>query len=99
MRCKLGEVVWFPLTLPQGLAPEPSDHPHHIHGGGSEQLLEVRAREADGPTSAEIEAPDPLRKAALHPGSQRVLGFELRRLLALSRGLTPMRGGHDAFRR
>jgi hypothetical protein len=58
-----------------------------MHGGGIEQLLEVRAREADVPTPAEIEAPDPLRKAALHSGSQRILGVELRRVLALPRGL------------
>src|SRR5215831_2756761 len=84
---KLGKASWLLPTLPQGLAPEPCDHPHHIHGGGREQVLEVRAREADGPTPAEIEAPDPLRQAALHPGSQRILGCELRRLLALPRGL------------
>jgi hypothetical protein len=43
----------------------------------------VRPHQANIPTPAEVEAPEPLRQAALHPGSQRVLGFELRRLLAL----------------
>jgi hypothetical protein len=76
-------MAWLPPALARGFAPEPSDYPPHIHGGGIEPLLEVRAREADVPTPAEVEAPDPLRQAALHLGSQRILGFELRRLPAL----------------
>jgi hypothetical protein len=39
------------------------------------------------PTVAEIKALTPPRQAALHPGSQRILGVELRRLLALPGGL------------
>jgi hypothetical protein len=87
MGCQLGQMSRLPPALPQGLAPEPSDHLHHIHGGGSEQLLEVRARQPEIPTPAEINAADPLREAALHPCPQRILRFELRRLLALPRGL------------
>ena len=84
---KLGKVPRLPPTLAERFTPEPGDLADHNHGGGIEQWLEVRAREADVPTPVEIEAPDPLRKAALHPGSQRILGFERRRLLALPRGL------------
>jgi hypothetical protein len=47
----------------------------------------VRPCEPQVPTPAEIKAPDPLRQATLHPCPQRILGFELRRLLALPRGL------------
>ena len=67
--------------------PEPGDHPDHIHGCRRQELLEVRARQAEVPTPAEIKAPDPLRQAALYPCPQRILGFELRCLLALPRGL------------
>ena len=54
MRGQLGKVARLPPTLPQRFTPEPGDHPHHIHGRGGEQLLEVRAREADVATLAEI---------------------------------------------
>jgi hypothetical protein len=43
----------------------------------------MRARQADVPTPAQIEAPDPSGEATLDPRPQRVLGFELRGLLAL----------------
>jgi hypothetical protein len=65
MECQLGKVSWFPPTLPQGLSLEPRDHPHHIHGGSIEQLVEVRARQADVPTPVEIAAPNSLGKATL----------------------------------
>jgi hypothetical protein len=35
----------------------------------------VRSRRANVSTPAEINAPDPLRQAALHPCPQRILGF------------------------
>ena len=60
MGCQLGKVAWFPPTLPQGLAPEPGDHADHIHGRRRQELLEVRAREADVPTPAEIKTSYPL---------------------------------------
>ena len=47
----------------------------------------MRPREAEISTPAEIKAPDPLREATLHPRPQRILGFELRCLLALPRRL------------
>jgi hypothetical protein len=47
----------------------------------------VRARYAQGATPAEINAPDPLREATLHPCPQRILGCELRCPLALPRSL------------
>jgi hypothetical protein len=47
----------------------------------------MRACEAKVSTLAEINAPDPLREAALHSCPQRGLCWELRRLLALPRGL------------
>ena len=87
MGCQPGKVAGLPPALAQGLTPEPGDHPDDIHRRGSEQLLEVRARQAEVPTLAQIKAPDALREAALHPRPQRILGFELRRLLALARGL------------
>jgi hypothetical protein len=58
-----------------------------MHRGGSEELLEVRARQPQVATPAEINAPDPLRQAALHPCPQRIPGFERRRPLALPRRL------------
>ena len=77
----------LPSAFTQRLAPEPGNHPDHRHGCCRQELLEVRAREAKVSTLAEINAPDPLRKATLHPCPQRVLCCELRRLLALPRGL------------
>jgi hypothetical protein len=47
----------------------------------------MRARQAKIPTPAAIEASDPLREAALHSRPQGILRGELRRLLALPRGL------------
>ena len=58
-----------------------------MHGGGIAQLLEVCARQPDGPTPAQIEASRALREAALDPCPQGVLGFERWSLLALPRGL------------
>ena len=65
--CQLGKVARLPPALAQRFAPEPSDHPDHIHGCCRQELLEVRARQPQIPTPAEIKAPDPLRQAALHP--------------------------------
>jgi hypothetical protein len=87
MGCKLGKVSWFSLTLPQGLAPEPSDDSHHIHGGGIEELLEMRACQPQVPTLTEVKAPGALREATLDPCPQSVLGFEVSRLLPLACGL------------
>src|SRR5438552_11035865 len=84
---KSGKVSWLPPALPQGLTLSPGDHPYHIHGGGIQELLEMGTRQANVATLAEIEAAYPLREATLHPRPQGILGFELRRLLALSCGL------------
>jgi hypothetical protein len=84
---QLGKVAGLPPALAQRPAPEPGDHPDHMHGGCRQELLEVRSRQAKVSTPAEIKAPDPLRQAALHPCPQRILGCELRCLLALPRGL------------
>ena len=35
----------------------------------------MRSRQANVSTPVEINAPDPLRQAALHPCPQRILGF------------------------
>jgi hypothetical protein len=67
MRCQLGKVARLPPTLSQKFTPEPGDHPHHIHGRGCEERLEVRARYADVATLTPIKAPDALREAPLHP--------------------------------
>jgi hypothetical protein len=58
-----------------------------MQGGCLQELLEVRARQAQGATPAEINAPDPLREATLHPCPQRILGFARRCPLALPRRL------------
>jgi hypothetical protein len=84
---KPGQVAGLPPALPQRLAPEPGDHPYHIHGGCRQELLELRAHQAQLPTPAEIKAPDPLREATLNPCAQRIRRGELRRLLALPCGL------------
>jgi hypothetical protein len=84
---QLGKVAGRPPALAQRPAPEPGDHPDHMHGGCRRELLEVRARQAKVSTPAEVKVPDPLRQAALHPCPQRILGFELRSLLALPRRL------------
>jgi hypothetical protein len=80
-------VAGLPPALAQRLAPAPGDHLDHIHGCRRQELLEVRPREANVLTLAEIKASDPLREAALHTCPQGILGFEYRRLLALPRGL------------
>jgi hypothetical protein len=80
-------VAELPPALAQSLAPEPGDHPDHMHGCRGQELLEVRARQAKIPTPAEINASDPLREAPLHPHSQGILGFELGGLLPLAGGL------------
>jgi hypothetical protein len=58
-----------------------------MHGGGIDQLLEVRTGRPDVPTPTQMQAPDALREAALHPCSQGILGFELGGLLPLAGGL------------
>ena len=87
---QLGKVPWLPPALPQGFTLEPSDHPHDVHRGGIQQLLEVRACQPQVPTPAEVKTPDALREATLHPGPQGGLGFELG-------GLLPSAGGLDGF--
>jgi hypothetical protein len=84
---KSGKVSRLPPPFSQGFISEPGDHPHDIHRGGSEQLLEVRAREAEVATLAQIKAPDALREATLHARPQRILGFELGCLLPVACGL------------
>src|ERR687883_830440 len=87
MRCQPRKVSRLPPALAERFALEPGDHPHDIHRRGSEQVLEVRARQAAVTTLAHIKAPDALREAALDTRPERILLFELGRLLALSRGL------------
>jgi hypothetical protein len=87
MGCQLGQVAGRPPAFTQRLVPEPGDHPDHIHGRRRQELLEVHAREADVPTLAGINAPDPMRETALHPCQQGILGFEGHRLLPLARRL------------
>jgi hypothetical protein len=87
MGCQLGKVARWPPAFTQPLAPQPGDDPDHIHGGRGQELLEVRARQPQIPTPAEIKASDPVREAALHPRTQGVLSFELGGLLAVASGL------------
>jgi hypothetical protein len=87
MRGQLGKVARLPPTLPQRFTPEPSDHPHDIHGRCREELLEVRAPQPDVATPAQIKAPRAWREATLDARSQGILGFELGGLLPLAGGL------------
>src|SRR5919109_2563704 len=96
MGCQAGKMSRLPLPLAQWFTPEPGDHPDHSHGRRRQELLEVCARQAQISTLAEIKASDPLRQATLHPGSQRILRFELRRLLALPRYLERLMVGLGA---
>jgi hypothetical protein len=87
MGCQLGKVARLPPTFTQRHVPEPGNHPDHIHGGRRQELLEVRARQPQIPTPAEVKASYPLRETALHPRPQGVLRFELGGLLAVASGL------------
>jgi hypothetical protein len=91
-------VAGLPPTFAQWFTPVPGDHPDHIHGGGIEELLEVRACEPKVSTPAEIKAPRALREATLDPRPQGILGFKRRRLLALPRGLERLMVGLRADR-
>jgi hypothetical protein len=84
---QLGQVAGLPPALAQRLAPEPGDDLDHIHGRRRQELLEVRPCQPDVATAAQIKASRALREATLEPCTQGVLGFELRGLLALPRGL------------
>jgi hypothetical protein len=70
-------------TLAEGCTPEPGDDSDHMHGGGMQERLEVRARPADVSTPAPINAPDPWGEATFDTRPQRVRGCERGRLLAL----------------
>ena len=77
----------LPSALIARLPPEPGDDPDDIHGRGIHELLQVRPRQPNVPTAAEIKTPYPLGQRTLYPRPERILRFELWRLLALPRGL------------
>src|ERR671936_289745 len=87
MRRQPRKVSRLPPAFAYGSILEPGDHPHDIHRRGSEQVLEVRARQAAVATLAQRKAPDALREATLHARPQRILGFALGCLLTLARSL------------
>jgi hypothetical protein len=87
MGCQLGQVAGLPPAFASWCTPAPGAHADHMHRGGIEARLEVRARSATGSTPAAINAPDPLRQAPLHPCPQRLRGCERRCRLALPRRL------------
>jgi hypothetical protein len=87
MGCQLGKVAGFPPALAQRLAPEPGDHPDHMHRRCRQELLEVRARQPKVSTPAEIKSAYALREAALHTRPQGILDVEGRRLLPSACGL------------
>jgi hypothetical protein len=74
-------------VLAQRLTQEPGDHPHDRHGRCCEKLLEVRARQPNGASPAQIKTPRAWRGATLHSGPQGILGFERGGLLPLASGL------------
>src|SRR5919197_5538951 len=87
MRRQPRKVSRLPPALAERFALEPGDHPHEIHRRGSEQVLEVRARQAAVATLAHSKASDAWREAALNTRPERILLFELGCLLALAGGL------------
>jgi len=87
MRRQLCKVSRLPPALAERFALEPADHPHDIYRRGSEQVLEVRTRQAAVATLAHSKAPDALREAALDARPQRLLGFEGGGFLPLARRL------------
>src|SRR5688500_4781193 len=87
MRRQPRKVSRLPPAFAYRCTLEPGDHPHEIHRRGSEQVLEVRARQAAVATLAQIKAPDALREAALHARPEPLLLFERGGLLALAGGL------------
>ena len=84
---RLGKVAGLPPAFSSWFTPEPGDYSDHIHGGGIEELLEMRACQSLVPTLTEGKAPGALREATLNPCPQSVLGFEIYRLLPLACGL------------
>jgi hypothetical protein len=66
MRRQLGKIAGLPPAAAQSLAPEPGDHPEDIHSGRREEVLEVRACQAQISTPAQIEASRALRETTLH---------------------------------
>ena len=82
-----GKVARRPSLLVSRLTPEPGDHPDDMQGGRLQELRQVCPRQPNVPTAAEITTPYPLGHRPLHPRPERILGFELRRLLALPCGL------------
>src|ERR687887_217981 len=87
MRRQSCKVSRFSPAFAYGFTLEPGDHPREIHRRSSEQVLEVGAHQAAVTTLAQIKAPDALREAALDTRPERILLFELGRLLALACGL------------
>src|SRR6266446_4652645 len=87
MRRQLCKVSRLPPALAERFALEPGDHPHDIYRRGSEQVLEVRTRQAAVATLAHSKAPDALREAALDARPEVILLFELGGLLAVAGGL------------
>src|SRR2546429_3110010 len=87
MRRQSRKVSRLSPAFAYGFTLEPGDHPHEIHRRSSEQVLEVGAHQAAVTTLAQIKAPDALREAALDARPERILLFELGRLLALTGGL------------
>src|SRR5215831_8926393 len=84
MRRQSRKVSRLSPALAYGFTLEPGDHPHDIHRRSREQVLEVRTHQAAVATLAQIKASDALREATLDARPERILLFELGRLLALA---------------
>jgi hypothetical protein len=87
MGCQQGQVAGLPPAFARRLAPEPGAHPDRRHGRRPQELLEMRARQPQIPTPAELKTAYPWREAALHPRPQGVLGFDRSGFLPLARRL------------
>jgi hypothetical protein len=86
-RCQPRKASRGPFFIPKQFAAEPIDHPHDVHGGRGQHLLEVRPCQTNVPTLAQSKATHRLGEGTFHPSPERILGFELWRLLALPRRL------------
>ena len=100
IRCQPRKASRGAFFVPKRFASEPGDAPDDIHGRGVQELLQVRPRQPNVPTAAEIKATHCLGESTFHPGPQGILCTELRRLFRAIQFSNPRSRGlseHGAF--